>query len=102
MTDAAAIREMLRDLQARQEALERKLDRLLVGDTLDTLTTKEVCQILRIGTTKLKRLIASGELPMWKLGGERRITRAELEAFVREQATASGQPSAVSNQETVT
>ena len=73
-------------LLQRLDRLESKLDRLHRGDTLDVLTTAEVRAVLGIGRTKLNELIQSGQLPMWKLGGERRITRAGLEAFIREQA----------------
>lgn len=73
-------------LLQRLDRLEAKLDRLHLGETLDVLTTAEVREVLGVGRTKLNELIQSGELKMWKLGGERRITRAGLEAFIREQA----------------
>lgn len=73
-------------LLERLDVLEHKLDRLRLGDDLDVLTTAEVRDVLGVGRTKLNELIQSGQLKMWKLGGERRITRAGLEAFIREQA----------------
>jgi len=73
-------------LLERLDVLEHKLDRLHRGDTLDVLTTADVRDVLGVGRTKLNELIQSGQLKMWKLGGERRITRAGLEAFIREQA----------------
>jgi len=47
-------------------------------------------RLLSIGRTKLHELVASGDLPMWKLGGERRITRAALEAFILRRANGEG------------
>lgn len=76
------IAHLLRDLSAKQDEIlaqqtefDQKLDLLLAGDKLDTLTTREVCHVLKISRTKLKGMLASGELHMWKLAGERRITR---------------------------
>ena len=66
--------------------IEEKLDRALAGRQLETLTTQQVMNVLQIGRTKLNELVQSGELQMWKLGGERRITRAGLEAFIRSKA----------------
>ena len=93
------ITHLLQDLSAKQEEvsarqaeLDQKLDRLLVGDKLETLTTREVCHVLKISMTKLKGMLASGELQMWKLGGERRITRGALEAYIRAQAKKSARP----------
>lgn len=54
----------------RLDHLEDKLDRIRLGDDLDVLTTAEVRAVLGIGRTKLNELIQSGELKMWKLGGE--------------------------------
>ena len=73
----------LDEMMARQERIETMLLRLSAGKHLDLLTTEDVRRILGIGRTKLNELIASGELQMWKLGGERRITRAGLEAYIR-------------------
>ncbi|GIV03583.1 MAG: hypothetical protein KatS3mg015_2413 [Fimbriimonadales bacterium] len=84
--DLAALRAHLAELAARQARIEDLLVRLSAGKHLELLTTEDVRRILGIGRTKLNELIASGELPMWKLGGERRITRAGLEAYIRAQA----------------
>ena len=84
--DLAALREHLAEMAARQARMEDLLVRMSAGKEVELLTTEDVRGILGIGRTKLAELIASGELPMWKLGGERRITRAGLEAFIRAQA----------------
>lgn len=87
MSDAEA-----RDLRDRMEALDAKLDAVLSGlaslrvGGLDTLTVAEVCAVLKLGRTKVNELVQAGELGMWMLGGERRITRDGLDAFVRRQA----------------
>ena len=80
------------EVSARQAELDQKLDRLLVGDKLETLTTREVCNVLKISMTKLKGMLAAGDLQMWKLGGERRITRGALEAYIRAQAKKGALP----------
>ncbi len=87
-SDWASLRERLDEMAARQARIEVLLIRLTAGRHLDVLTSADVMHLLSIGRTKLHALIASGELPMWKLGGERRITRAELEAFIKRRAAA--------------
>jgi len=84
--DLTALRKHLAEMAARQARMEELLVRLSAGKQLELLTTDDVRRILGIGRTKLNELIASGELPMWKLGGERRITRAGMEAYIRAQA----------------
>ena len=74
------------ELVAQQDRMEDVLVRLAAGGRLELLTTADVMRLLSIGRTKLHELVASGDLPMWKLGGERRITRAALEAFVLRRA----------------
>ena len=76
----------LDEMAARQARIEAVLVRLAAGRRLDVLTSADVMHLLSIGRTKLHALIASGDLPMWKLGGEWRITRAELEAFIQRHA----------------
>lgn len=86
--DFAALRRHLADMAARQARMEELLVRLSAGKQIELLTTEDVRRILGIGRTKLNELIASGDLQMWKLGGERRITRAGLEAYIRRVAAA--------------
>lgn len=43
--------------------------------------------MLDVGRSKICELIASGELPSFKLGGSRRIAVEDIEAYVRSQLT---------------
>ena len=85
--EAGELLRRLEEMAERQARMETLLVRLSTGKQLDLLTTEDVRRILGIGRTKLAELIASGELRMWKLGGERRITRAGLEAYIRRLAS---------------
>ena len=87
-SELAILHERLDEMAARQARIEDVLVRFAAGKRLELLTTADVMRLLSIGRTKLHALVASGELPMWKLGGERRITRAELEAFIQRTAAA--------------
>ena len=84
----ATLSKRFDEIIARQARIEEVLLRLATGRHLELLTTADVMHVLQVGRTKLHELIASGELPMWKLGGERRITRAEFEAFIQRTAEA--------------
>ena len=46
------------------------------------LTREEVCELLRIGPTKLWQLQVSGQLPISKIGRLVRISRADVDAFM--------------------
>ena len=76
-------------LAARLAAVETKLDALLGAVTglrmgaLELMTVREVCEVLKLGRTRVNELIQTGALGMWTLGGERRITRAGLDAYIR-------------------
>ena len=87
-SEGAILNERLDEIAARQARIEDVLVRLAAGGRLELLPTADVMRLLCIGLTKLHALVASGELPMWKLGGERRITRAGLEAFIQRTAAA--------------
>ena len=80
------IARMLEMQAGELERLRAEVECLRRGPSLDVLSTKEVCEVLGIGRTKLHELIDRGELKMWKLDGKRKITRAGLEAFIRNQA----------------
>ena len=86
-------------LAARLAAVETKLDALLGAVTglrmgsLELLTLREVCGVLKLSRTKVNELVQGGALGMWKLDGERRITRAGLDAYIRRQASGTTDPS---------
>lgn len=47
-------------------------------------TRREACAVLRIGITKLKELISSGELPVRRVGRRVLITEEAIREFLRE------------------
>jgi excisionase family DNA binding protein len=49
------------------------------------LTIKEVQEILAIGRTKAWQLVASGEIPAIRIGRSVRISRRDLDAWLRQQ-----------------
>lgn len=79
----------LAELERRVEAQARTIAKL-VGDrgrsadpNTVLLGTTEVCERLGVGRTKLNDLVQEGEVPMFMLGGQRRITEAQLERAIR-------------------
>ena len=84
------IAEQMARIAERQERLETMLERVLAGEELDLLDVGQVCKVLQVSRTKLNELVQSGQLQMWMLGGERRITRSGLNAFIRRQAGQNG------------
>lgn len=62
-------------------------------DTSKTLalTVQEAAQELRIGPTKAWALIRSGEIPSFKIGGHRRVLRADLESYLKNLARVTPQ-----------
>jgi excisionase family DNA binding protein len=53
----------------------------VVGKEL--LTRADVCEVLGIGPTKLWTLTASGELPVVRIGRVVRVSRQDLDDFIR-------------------
>lgn len=49
------------------------------------LTTEEVAEYLRVDVVTVRRLIGRNELVAYKVGGEYRFMREDIEAFVRQQ-----------------
>ena len=47
------------------------------------LTSREVCQELRISASTLSRIVAAGELVCLRIGGQLRFTRADLESYLQ-------------------
>ena len=88
--DALALAERLGAVEAKLDVLLAAVTGLRMG-ALELLTVGEVCAVLKLGRTKVNDLIQTGALGMWKLDGERRITRAGLDAYIRRQAQGEGQ-----------
>lgn len=49
------------------------------------LTLREMQEMLSIGRTKAWQLVASGEVPAVKIGRSVRVSRTELEGWLKEQ-----------------
>ncbi len=54
---------------------------------LDLLSIPEVCQELGMGKSWVYRNIRSGEIPSVKLGGNIKVSRQDLEAYLERQRT---------------
>lgn len=53
------------------------------------LTTEDVAEYLRVDVVTVRRLTARGELTAYRIGGEFRFTRADIEDFVKQQRIAA-------------
>jgi len=53
-------------------------------DTFFTIV--QVAETLQVSEKTVRRMLVSGELPGYKIGGQYRIKPAELEAWIAEQA----------------
>lgn len=51
---------------------------------MEIYTTKEMMEILKFGKTKMNALLRSGEFPAVKIGGQYRITKEELENWMKD------------------
>jgi excisionase family DNA binding protein len=56
------------------------------------MTTEEVAELLRIDVGTVRRLILRGELPAYRIAGEYRFTRADLEKFLESQRVVANPP----------
>ena len=53
------------------------------------LRTEEVSQILCFTPRKIRQMLASGEIPSVKIGGEYRVIEKELQNFIENQKVAA-------------
>ncbi|GAC1643719.1 MAG: hypothetical protein NVS4B12_08250 [Ktedonobacteraceae bacterium] len=53
------------------------------------LTTEDVANFLRVDVVTVRRLVLKGELPAYRVGGEYRFIRNEIEDYVKRQRVAS-------------
>lgn len=53
------------------------------GDALATFTPEEVAVILKIDLRYLRRLMAAGKFPSFKIAGQRRVLGVDLRAVMR-------------------
>ena len=52
-------------------------------------TIAQVAEKLQVSEKTVRRMLVSGELPGYKIGGQYRIKAAELESWIAEQAIGS-------------
>lgn len=52
---------------------------------METLTTNQVVEILKIGENQVRELAATGELPCMRIGKRFVYARADIEAWIRRQ-----------------
>lgn len=53
------------------------------------LTTEDVANFLRVDVVTVRRLVLKGELPAYRVGGEYRFIRNEIEVYVKRQRVTS-------------
>jgi excisionase family DNA binding protein len=53
--------------------------------TLELLTVDEAASLFKIDSSKLYRMMRSGEIPAIKFGRARRIRKVDLEKFINDQ-----------------
>ena len=54
------------------------------------LTTEEIAEYLRVEVVTVRRLVARGDLPAYRIGGEFRFMIPDVEAFVKSQRVGGG------------
>ena len=57
------------------------------------LTSDEVAEYLRVDVVTIRRLVNRGELTAYRVGGEYRFTRSDLEDYLRRQRVSAGEES---------
>src|SRR5215469_2543942 len=57
------------------------------------MTSDEVAAFLRVDVVTIRRLVSRGELPAYRVGGEFRFTRTDLETYLQRQRVAGGEES---------
>lgn len=58
----------------------------------EILTLEEVADFLKTSVKTVRRLIGSGELPAFKVRGQLRVRKSDLEAYIDRQLERSGRP----------
>ncbi len=51
----------------------------------DVLTIEDVAEILRVSTSTVRKLIDAGDLKAFKVGGQWRIRRSDLDRYIEKQ-----------------
>ncbi len=58
----------------------------------EILTIREVAAILKVGTKTTYSMAQSGELPGFKVGGQWRFRRGDIDAWIQDRIRKSGRP----------
>jgi excisionase family DNA binding protein len=58
-----------------------------MGTGREILTIKEVCGLLRVHQTTLYKLLKTGGIPSFKIGGDWRFRKDEIERWMAERST---------------
>ena len=67
-----------------------------LGDVGPLLTRHQVAELLNVSATSIWRLVGSGELPAYKVGGQIRIATADAEHYLKRTVPVYGDPDAES------
>ena len=76
-----------------------------MADVLEVLTVRDVADVLKVGTKTVYTMAQNGELPAFKVGGQWRFRRADIDRWIQAQLdagtgagrTRSGQDAAVAS-----
>lgn len=75
LLEDVAERTAVRVLQSNEQAVEAMPPKLL-------LSSKDVQKLTGLGHTKIETLVASGDLPSFKLDGKRFVRAEDLQSFI--------------------
>src|SRR5579872_2117216 len=63
------------------------------------LTTEEVAEYFKVDVVTIRRLISRGELPAYRIGSEFRLTRADLDTYLKMQRVAGSGPAGAAGED---
>jgi len=78
----AAAEHALAETHEALDAIARELAAAPAGSPPDALTTLQVAAALCLGRATVAELIRRGDLPSVKIGGARRVFRADLDGYI--------------------
>jgi len=78
----AAAEHALAETHEALDAIARELATSPAGSPPDALTTLQVAAALGLGRATVAELIRRGDLPSVKIGGARRVFRADLDGYI--------------------
>lgn len=63
-----------------------------MADVLEVLTVRDVADVLKVGTKTVYTMAQNGELPAFKVGGQWRFRRADIDRWIQAQVDAGSGP----------